>query len=184
MNNPRNIINQILNKNNLMEVNNFLNLTIIKTLFNYKLKPNSNINKDINLIQINEEEKEICNIINRIKNELDDDYEIVIFYEIENENEIVFNKNIINKEENTEIKKVNNSNSNEFYSKNTILSQTNASSKNFSKKKIFVYSEENEKSFTSESKITNNELITMNNNSLFDLLNSIIFQEKIHFLKI
>ena len=97
MNNPRNFQNQISNKNDLIEFNTFLNSKIIENLFDFNLIPNYIINQDINEIQINEEENEICNILNKMKKDLEDDYDIVILDEYEKEKEKE-NENIINKE--------------------------------------------------------------------------------------
>ena len=191
MNNPRNFQNQISNKNDLIEFNTFLNSKIIENLFDFNLIPNYIINQDINEIQINEEENEICNILNKMKKDLEDDYDIVILDEYEKEKEKE-NENIINKEkeirgeEKKHDKKMdNNLNKNEFKSKSSIFSNANISSGHSTERKNNSYSDEDEKSLTYDSKLSHNEfienknrnkynIISMNNNSLFEILNNLI----------
>lgn len=184
MSNPRNFQNQISNKNDLIEFNKFLNLKIIENLFDFNLIPNYIINQDINQIQLNEEENEICNILNKMKKDLEDDYDIIILDEYEKEKENIINKENSNKDEEQDNKIDNHLNKSEFKSKNSIFINANISSGNSTERKNNSYSNEDEKSLTYDSKFSHNEflenknknkynIISMNNNSLFEILNKI-----------
>ena len=164
LNNPRNFQNQITNKKIFIDLNKFLNTKIIETLFDSNLISNSIINQEINKIQLDEEEQEICDIINKIKNGEDED--IIIIEEEYNDD--------INKEINDE--------NEEKRCDNYNLSNTNNSSRSSTEKKI-LYSEE-EKSITYIDKLIKKVedknkfiIIPMNNNSLYDLLNYISFND-------
>ena len=184
MNNPRNLQNQISNKNDLIEFNKFLNSKIIENLFDFNLIPNYIINQDINQIQLNEEENEIFNMLNKMKTDLEDDYDIVILDEYEKEKENIINKEFHNEEEQKDKKIDINLNKNEFKSKGSIFSNANTSSGHSTERKNNSYSDEDEKSLTYDSKLSHNEfiynknknkynIISMNNNSLFEILNKI-----------
>ena len=145
-------------------MNKFLNTKIIETLFDSNLISNSIINQEINKIQLDEEEQDICDIINKIENEEDED--IIIIEEEYNDD--------INKEINDE--------NEEKRCDNYNLSNTNNSSRSSTERKI-LYSEE-EKSITYIDKLIKKVedknkfiIIPMNNNSLYDLLNYINFND-------
>ena len=183
MNNQRNFQNQIGNKSNLIEFNNFLNLKIIENLFDFNLIPNYIINQDINQIQLDEEENKICNTLKKFKKNLEDDYDIIILDEYEKEKDNIINKDNHSEEKPQNNKNDNHLNKNEFKPKSSIFSNANISSGHSTERKNNLYSED-EKSFTYDSKFSHNELaenknknkyniISMNNNSLFDILNII-----------
>jgi hypothetical protein len=171
----------ISNKSIFVEFNTFLNTKIIETLFDFNLISNSLLNIDINMIQLQKEEDDICNIINKNKKENDDDYDIIIIDENEKENEI------------TNIEKNNKYCNNKLKSKHSNISNTYNTSK-ITSEKINISLEEDEKSFTdskysfnsNNSNNSNNEytenknkyiIMPMNNKSLFDTLNYIEFKE-------
>ena len=182
MNKPGNFQIRSSNKNDLIEFNKLINSKIIENLFDYNLIPNYIINQDINEIQLNEEENEICNILNKMKKDLEDDYDIIILdeYEKENENNIDKENHIEEKQQDNKID--NDLSKSEFKSKNSLSSNANISSGLSAERKNNSYSDEDEKSFAYESKLYHNEylvnknkydIISMNNNSILEILNKI-----------
>ena len=184
LNNSRNFQNEISNTKSFIDLNNFLNKKIIETLFDYNMISNNIINEDKKNMYLNEEDDEICDIINKIEtlninNNLNGVNQNQIQIDINNDFSINNNSKLSNS--NTISNSTNNSNSD-----SQVSSINNSCRSSTHKKNISLFSEEDEKSLELLNKELNENRINithMNNISLYNFLNSFDDYEKENVLK-